>query len=147
MRQLRNSYGRDSHRPTDQKASLRKKARSPGVLGPNSSLAAAVYGSQRDDDTWIEVERVLTPRVGRLVFNRATTGVKVVPAMNHGGPFPSTGHPGFTSVGVPRSLERFAKLVSFDGVPDRYLPPELQNSNPLGLWREVDGEPTFAEVH
>jgi 2,5-dioxopentanoate dehydrogenase len=106
------------------------------------SLAAAIYASEQDGEQAAAVLGVLTSRVGRVVFNRPTTGVKVVSAMNHGGPFPSTGHPGFTAVGIPRSLERFGKLTSFDGLPDGLLPLELQDANPLGIWREVDGAHT-----
>ncbi len=47
--------------------------------------------------------------------------------MNHGGPFPATGHPGFTAVGIPTSIPRFAALYSYDNVrPDR-LPAILRN--------------------
>ena len=53
------------------------------------------------------------------------TGVAVSAAMNHGGPFPATGHPGFTAVGVPGSLLRFAKLTSFDNVREVRLPALL----------------------
>ncbi len=108
------------------------------------SLAATVYGTAGDDVHGTRIVDVLTPRVGRIVSNRPPTGVKVVAAMNHGGPYPSTGHPGSTAVGIPRSLERFAKLTCFDGMPDRLLPPELQDANPLGIWRDVDGQFTAA---
>jgi NADP-dependent aldehyde dehydrogenase len=50
----------------------------------------------------------------------------VSPAMNHGGPYPATGHPGFTSVGIPTSIVRFTALQSYDNVrPDR-LPDFLR---------------------
>ena len=58
------------------------------------------------------------------------TGVAVSPAMNHGGPYPATGHPGFTAVGFPASILRFAALWCYDHVrPDR-LPPELRGRQP-----------------
>ena len=61
--------------------------------------------------------------------------------MNHGGPFPASGHPGFTSVGIPAAMTRFAALQCYDDVrPDR-LPPELKNENPTGaMGRLIDGE-------
>ena len=59
--------------------------------------------------------------------------------MNHGGPYPATGHPGFTAVGVPASLLRFAKLTSFDNVRAARLPDLLQDQNPCSAWRFVDG--------
>jgi NADP-dependent aldehyde dehydrogenase len=60
--------------------------------------------------------------------------------MNHGGPFPATGHPGFTSVGIPAALTRFAALHGYDNVRADRLPPELRNANPTGtMWRLIDG--------
>jgi NADP-dependent aldehyde dehydrogenase len=59
--------------------------------------------------------------------------------MVHGGPYPSTGHPGFTGVGIPASLARFTALQCYDNVPDHRLPPELRAANPLGLQRNIGG--------
>jgi NADP-dependent aldehyde dehydrogenase len=68
------------------------------------------------------------------------TGVAVTPAMNHGGPFPATGHPGFTAVGIPAALRRFAMLQCFDHVRPHRLPAILQDKNPNGkTWRLIDG--------
>jgi NADP-dependent aldehyde dehydrogenase len=101
------------------------------------TVMTATDGS--DDEAFRRVARVLRPRVGRLLQNKPPTGVAVVPSMNHGGPYPATGHPAFTAVGVPASLKRFTMLQSFDNVEDRFLPPELQAANPLKLQRFVDG--------
>lgn len=102
------------------------------------SLTGTVFATG-DDHQFDSVLRMLEPKVGRLAVNKAPTGVQVVPAMNHGGPYPATGLPSFTSVGIPRALERFGKLTCYDGAPDGRLPKELQNANPLRLWRSVDG--------
>jgi NADP-dependent aldehyde dehydrogenase len=78
-------------------------------------------------------------KVGRMLNDKMPTGVAVSPAMNHGGPYPSTGHPGFTAVGIPASMLRFAKLTCFDNVRPHRLPDVLRdppsNSN---TWRLVD---------
>ena len=75
------------------------------------------------------------------------TGLVVSPAMNHGGPFPATGHPGFTAVGIPASLLRFAALHSYDNVREPRLPAELRDRNPNGkMWRRIDGEWTQGNV-
>ena len=75
------------------------------------------------------------------------TGLVVSPAMNHGGPFPATGHPGFTAVGIPASLLRFAALHSYDNVREPRLPPELRDKNPTGtMWRSIDRKWTQADV-
>jgi NADP-dependent aldehyde dehydrogenase len=112
------------------------------------SLTATVYTAAdgSDDGAYAKVAGRLRARAGRLVHNKAPTGVAVAPAMNHGGPYPSTGHPGFTAVGVPASLRRFLMLQCFDNVDDRLLPPELQAANPLQLQRWVDGRWTDAPV-
>ena len=54
------------------------------------------------------------------------TGVAVTAAMNHGGPFPATGHPGFTAVGLPASIQRFAVLHCYDNVRPARLPAALK---------------------
>lgn len=67
------------------------------------------------------------------------TGVAVSPAMNHGGPFPSSTQPGFTSVGMPAAIRRFAVLHSYDQVREQHLPEDLRDANPAGIWRLIDG--------
>jgi len=113
------------------------------------SLTGAIYShSGRDDDE--EYER-LAPRVrkkvGRLLNDKMPTGVAVTPAMNHGGPFPAAGHPGFTSVGIPASFLRFTALHCYDSVRPHRLPSELRDKNPTGkMWRWIDGEWTQRDV-
>ena len=85
----------------------------------------------------------LRRRVGRLLNDKMPTGVAVSPAMNHGGPFPATGHPGFTAVGIPASLRRFGMLCCYDNVREHRLPAALRNQNPNGrMWRLIDGKMT-----
>lgn len=117
-----------------------------GSLEPG--LTASVYSSESavDDEPYSSIERILRGRVGRLLNDKPPTGVAVVDAMNHGGPYPSTGHPGYTAVGVPASFRRFGMLQCFDGVRPERLPPELQPHNPLGLQRYVDGIWTTGSV-
>jgi hypothetical protein len=64
---------------------------------------------------------------GRLLTDKMPTGFAVSPAMNHGGPYPATGHPGFTPVGIPASLRRFAALQCYDNVRPNRLPPPLRD--------------------
>jgi NADP-dependent aldehyde dehydrogenase len=67
--------------------------------------------------------------------------------MNHGGPFPATCHPGFTSVGLPASIRRFSMLACYDHVREDRLPPELCDRNPDGsLQRCIDGLWTAGDV-
>lgn len=101
------------------------------------TLASGVYLTSHDRPFAREVVDVLRRIAGRITFNKPTTGVQVVEAMNHGGPYPATGHPGFTAVGIPESFKRFTQLVTYDGFEDSLLPPELQSANPLGIRRTV----------
>jgi alpha-ketoglutaric semialdehyde dehydrogenase len=80
-------------------------------------------------------------RAGRVLFNGWPTGVEVGHAMVHGGPFPATSNSQSTSVGS-LAIDRFLRPVSYQNVPAALLPAELQDANPLGLWRLRDGELT-----
>jgi alpha-ketoglutaric semialdehyde dehydrogenase len=113
------------------------------------NLTGSIYSAQdgSDDQAYMQVARILREKVGRLLNDKMPTGVAVSPAMNHGGPFPATGHPGFTAVGIPASLLRFAALHSFDNVRSHRLPPELQDTNPTGrTWRRIDGQWTTSSL-
>ena len=105
------------------------------------NLTATLYLAADGSDAAAAAELMplLRCRVGRLIVNRMPTGVAVSPAMNHGGPYPATSHPGFSSVGMPGTIRRFAGLHSYDNVPDALLPAPLRDRNPGGIWRHVDG--------
>ena len=106
------------------------------------SLTGCIYAdeSKSDEKIYAQLAPILRPRVGRLINDKPATGVAVSPAMVHGGPPPSTGHAGFTSVGIPASLRRFGALHCYDNVRDSRLPAPLQNKNPNGkMWRRIDG--------
>jgi NADP-dependent aldehyde dehydrogenase len=114
-----------------------------GVLSHlEGNLTGSIYSDTRgtDDALYARLSSLLRPHVGRLLNDKMPTGVAVTPAMNHGGPFPATGHPGFTAVGIPASLRRFAMLQCYDNVRPHRLPAALQNRNPNGrMWRLIDG--------
>jgi NADP-dependent aldehyde dehydrogenase len=109
----------------------------------DGNLTGSIYSDTKgaDEERYARLAPVLRQRVGRLLNDKMPTGVAVSPAMNHGGPFPATGHPGFTAVGIPASMLRFAALHSYDNVRLHRLPAELGNKNPTGsMWRFIDGE-------
>lgn len=113
------------------------------------NLTGTIYSHSgaSDDALYADLEPRLRTKVGRLLNDRMPTGVAVSPAMNHGGPYPATGHPGFTAVGIPASLRRFALLACYDQVREPRLPPALRNKNPTGsTWRSIDGVWTQADV-
>ena len=113
------------------------------------NLTGCVYSDTggSDDALYADLAPRLRARVGRLLNDKLPTGVAVSPAMNHGGPFPATGHPGFTAVGIPASLRRFGMLQCYDNVRPARLPLALRDKNPNGqMWRLVDGGWTLADV-
>jgi len=113
------------------------------------NLTGGIYSDAggSDDALYGKLAPLLRTRVGRLLNDKMPTGVAVSPAMNHGGPFPATGHPGFTAVGIPASLRRFAALHCYDNVRPARLPDALQNKNPNGImWRLVDGNWSQGDV-
>lgn len=101
-------------------------------------LTASLIGNEAEFDAAPEVLEILGEKVGRLLFNGVPTGVEVCPSMHHGGPFPATTDPRFTSVGTDACL-RWAKPLAYQNAPPRFLPPALKDENPLGLWRTVNG--------
>lgn len=106
------------------------------------NLTGSIYSHSigAEDALYDRLAPVLEVRVGRLLNDKMPTGVAVSPAMVHGGPYPATGHPGFTAVGIPAAIHRFAALRCYDNVRPHRLPPEVQDKNPTGaMWRLVDG--------
>ena len=107
----------------------------------HGQLTCTILGEEAEIREYEELLLCITEKCGRLLFNGFPTGVEVVSAMHHSGPFPACTDSRFTSVG-PDAIRRFARPVSYQNVPDAYLPDELKNSNPLGLYRLVNGKIT-----
>ncbi len=102
------------------------------------TLTATIHGTPEDLNKFRSLVAVLESKAGRLVFNGYPTGVEVSPAMHHGGPYPATTDPKFTSVGTAAIL-RFLRPVCYQGFPNSALPLELQDGNPRKIWRTVNG--------
>jgi NADP-dependent aldehyde dehydrogenase len=100
-------------------------------------LTATIHGEVGDDVD--ELVAVLESRSGRVLWNGWPTGVSVTYAQHHGGPYPATTAPSTTSVGTA-AVRRFMRPVSYQEFPDDLLPPSLQENNPWGIARRVDGQ-------
>jgi NADP-dependent aldehyde dehydrogenase len=107
----------------------------------HGTLTATVHASDLEKDTARAVLSLLRDKAGRLIWNGYPTGVEVVAAMQHGGPYPATTAPWSTSVGTP-AVKRFLRPVAFQNFPQELLPEALQDANPLGIIRLVDGRST-----
>ncbi len=104
-------------------------------------LTATILGTEEDLKEYAELIFILEQKVGRLLLNGYPTGVEVCHAMVHGGPFPATTDSKTSSVGT-LAIHRFTRPVCYQNFPQKLLPSELKDSNPLDIWRLVDGEIT-----
>ncbi len=108
-------------------------------------LTASLIATKKELRGYDNLIGILRERVGRLIFNGVPTGVEVCQAMQHGGPYPATTDSRFTAVGVD-AIKRWVRPVSYQNCPDELLPPSLKNSNPLNIFRIVDGIYTQANL-
>ncbi|WP_022882771.1 aldehyde dehydrogenase (NADP(+)) [Gryllotalpicola ginsengisoli] len=107
----------------------------------DGQLTATIHGEESDaaDGPAARLAEVLADKAGRVLWNGWPTGVSVTYAQQHGGPYPATTAPHFTSVGTA-SIGRFLRPVAYQDTPDALLPPALQEANPWRIPRLVDGE-------
>ncbi len=99
------------------------------VLG---TLAGNLVGTvHADPESAGDVERarqviaVLERIVGRIVWNGWPTGVAAVAAQHHGGPWPATTAPAYTSVGTA-AIRRWLVPVAYQSFPPELLPTALR---------------------
>lgn len=106
----------------------------------DGQLTATMHMEASDFEMARTLLTVLERKAGRVLFNGFPTGVEVAHAMVHGGPFPASSDPRFTSVGT-LSIRRFLRPVCYQDAPPELLPQSLQDGNPLNLWRLREGRP------
>lgn len=104
----------------------------------SGQLTASLFAADSEFARVGPIVELLEARVGRVILNDFPTGVEVCHAMVHGGPFPATSDARSTSVGT-LAVDRFLRPVCYQGYPDILLPAALQDGNPLGLRRLVNG--------
>ena len=108
-------------------------------------LTCSVFGDRTDLlEHMVEVDK-LKMICGRLIFNNVPTGVEVCLSMQHGGPYPATTDGRFGSVGAD-AIKRFSRPLCYQNCPDEFLPEEIKNANPLGIWRTVNNELSQAPI-
>lgn len=104
----------------------------------HGQLTATLIAERDDLDAFRDLLPLLEVKAGRVLLNGYPTGVEVCDAMVHGGPYPATSDARGTSVGT-LAIHRFLRPVCYQNYPDDVLPQALQNANPLGIQRLVDG--------
>ena len=102
-------------------------------------LTATLMATENDIRIHDKLVDAIQNICGRFILNSVPTGVEVCLSMQHGGPYPSTTDSRFTSVGAD-GIKRFARPVAFQNWSNEFLPDELKNENPLGIWRTVNSE-------
>ncbi len=107
----------------------------------DGQLTATIHGTPADLEEYAWLVAILERKAGRLIVNGFPTGVEVCASMQHGGPYPATTDSRSTSVGTA-AVHRFARPVAYQNFPQSLLPIELQDANPRGIWRLVDGSLT-----
>ena len=108
------------------------------ITALEGQLTIALHLDEADTDLARALLPALELKAGRVLVNGFGTGVEVGHAMVHGGPFPATSDSRTTSVGS-LAIHRFLRPVSYQNLPQALLPAELQDDNPLGIVRRVDG--------
>lgn len=102
-------------------------------------LTGTVLGSDKEVKDYSSIIDALQNRVGRIIFNGVPTGVEVCPSMMHGGPYPASSDSRYTAVGT-HAIARWVRPFAYQDWPNESLPPELQDGNPLGIERLVNGK-------
>lgn len=105
----------------------------------SGQLTITFMGNDGDFQSFEPQIQKAEKRTGRLIYNGVPTGVEVCASMQHGGPYPAATDSRFTSVGTD-AIKRFGRPVAYQNAPQQLLPDELKNDNPLGVWRNIDGE-------
>jgi len=103
----------------------------------HGNLTATIHAEATELDSAKPYFDLLREKVGRLLWNGFPTGVEVVYAQMHGGPYPATTASATTSVGLT-AIQRFMRPVAFQNLPDQLLPDALKNANPLHIWRIIN---------
>jgi NADP-dependent aldehyde dehydrogenase len=102
------------------------------VLGALAGNLVGTVHVDTESAADIEQARQVIPALeriaGRIVFNGWPTGVAVVAAQEHGGPWPATTAPAFTSVGTA-AIRRWLVPVAYQNFPGELLPEALRQDS------------------
>ena len=102
------------------------------------ALAACVFAEPEETEDLADLVARLSGRAGRVVVNGFPTGVATAWAQHHGGPWPATTAPAYTSVGAG-GLRRFVRPVCLQDAPEEVLPPAVRDDNPWRVPQRIDG--------
>ena len=86
-------------------------------------LTATIHMDAGDLDDAKRLRPFLERKAGRVLVNGFPTGVEVVDAQVHGGPYPASTNFGATSVGT-LSIRRWLRPVAYQNMPAALLPED-----------------------
>ncbi len=86
------------------------------LISLEGQLTCSLFFDEEDRAVLQELLPLAGRKAGRVIGNGFPTGVEVSPAMQHGGPFPATTDPRFTSVGIA-AMERWLRPVCWQDLP------------------------------
>ena len=115
------------------------------IANLEGQLTGTVISDENEISDYQNVISALQNRVGRIIFNGVPTGVEVCESMVHGGPYPASTDSRFTAVGI-NSIKRWVRPFSYQDWPNELLPKELQNENPMSIFRTIEGLRTTKKI-
>jgi NADP-dependent aldehyde dehydrogenase len=88
-------------------------------------LTCTLHLDEADTNLGQTLLPILERKAGRVLANGFPTGVEVVDAQVHGGPYPASTNFGATSVGT-LSIRRWLRPVAYQNLPEALLPADLR---------------------
>lgn len=105
----------------------------------SGTLTSGIHATENDPMELSALISIVERISGRIVWNQWPTGLAVTWAMQHGGPYPASTNPLFTSVGA-KSLLRFRRPITYQNFPQAYLSPVLQDGAPEHEGARINGK-------
>ena len=91
----------------------------------DGQLTCTLHLDEADTELALTLMPILERKAGRVLANGFPTGVEVVDAQVHGGPYPASTNFGATSVGT-LSIRRWLRPVAYQNLPEALLPDDLR---------------------
>jgi NADP-dependent aldehyde dehydrogenase len=95
----------------------------------SGTLTSGIHAIENDPMDLSQLISIVERISGRIVWNQWPTGLAVTWAMQHGGPYPASTNPLFTSVGA-KAILRFRRPITYQNFPQNYLSPVLREGSP-----------------
>ena len=92
----------------------------------SGTLTSGIHATENDPMDLSKLISIVERISGRIVWNQWPTGLAVTWAMQHGGPYPASTNPLFTSVGA-KAILRFRRPITYQNFPQKYLSPVLKD--------------------